>query len=62
VEFRVALAILTGEDHGASKEAWQAWWRENRKSFSVPPAPPRIHDDLRSMWESYWGEAYPTAG
>lgn len=55
---RVALMILTGQDHGVSKPAWQKWWRENKKTFEVSPDRPDLPDKERVAWEEYWEESY----
>ncbi len=58
-EFRLALAILTGQDLGTSKQAWLDWWRDAKKTFQVAATPPRIAPELWAAWEEYWGETYP---
>lgn len=56
--FRVALAVLTGADAGESKEAWEAWWRENKKTFRMSKERPAIAPEIREKWEAYWEEPY----
>lgn len=56
--FRLALAVLTGADEGLSKEAWEGWWREHKRSFRMSPKRPEIAPDLQRQWEAYWGEPY----
>jgi HEAT repeat protein len=56
--FRASLAILTGEDVGASKLAWEQWWRENKRGFKMEKTQPRIPPDLQARWEAYWNEPY----
>ncbi|MDJ0975212.1 MAG: HEAT repeat domain-containing protein [Planctomycetota bacterium] len=55
---RVALVILTGEDRGTSKPAWQSWWRDNKRTFEVSPERPDIPAPMQTAWEEYWEEAY----
>ena len=56
--FRVALAVLTGTDQGESKEAWEKWWKENKRSFRVQAERPKVPDQVRLKWEAYWREPY----
>ena len=58
VDARVALYVLTGVDHGESKEAWQAWWRDNEKSFRVSPERPNVPDDVKASWQLFWNQPY----
>jgi len=53
-EFRVALAMLTGQDLGASKTAWIEWWRDAKKTFKVEPQAPAVAPELRAAWDEYW--------
>lgn len=55
-DFRLALAVLTGQDFGASKDAWEAWWRDEGKSFRVAAARPQIPAELETAWVAYWSE------
>jgi hypothetical protein len=55
---RLALAVLTGADMGANKEAWFEWWRDNKRTFKISPQRPPIAPELVARWESYWDEAY----
>jgi hypothetical protein len=32
------LRQLTGQDHGESADAWEAWWADHRKTFGDPSA------------------------
>ena len=57
-DFRLALASLTGEDLGATKDAWIAWWRDAKNGFEVKPGRPPLAPELKASWESYWNEAY----
>jgi hypothetical protein len=56
-DFRLAFAVLTGVDCGPSREAMDAWWRENKK-FRVAAGRPPLPPPLKERWERYWGTAY----
>ncbi len=58
-EFRLALAVLTGQDLGTAKLAWIDWWRDAKKTFQVSAQPPVLARPLWTAWEEYWGETYP---
>jgi HEAT repeat protein len=58
IDMRVALYVLTGLDHGTSKEVWQGWWRDNKKKFKVSPERPNVPDSIKSDWQTFWNEAY----
>lgn len=53
-EFRVALRVLTGVDHGRSQDAWMRWWNDNKRNLSVPAELPRLPRDVLRKWASYW--------
>lgn len=53
-EMRVGLCILTGEDHGASKEAWLAWWQKAKKSFRPSATIPEVPPLVRTTFDEYW--------
>ena len=53
-EFRIALALLTGQDLGASKTAWLDWWRDAKKTFKVEPQAPAVAPELQAAWDEYW--------
>jgi HEAT repeat protein len=55
---RLAVAVLTGVDLGANKDAWLEWWRENKRTFTISPQRPKIAPELEARWEAFWGEAY----
>ncbi len=52
--FRVALAVLTGQDYGTSRAAWQKWWQENGKKFQMAPERPPAPSDVAQSYERYW--------
>ncbi len=56
-DFRLGFAVLTGVDLGPSREAMDAWWREN-KGFKVAAARPPLPPPLKEKWERYWGVPY----
>ena len=58
-EFRLALAVLSGQDLGTSKLPWIDWWRDAKKAFKVAAEHPRIAPELAAAWAEYWGETYP---
>ena len=53
--FRLAFIVLTGVDHGTSQDRWTAWWNDNKKTFTVAEAAPRMPEDLQNRWNRYWG-------
>lgn len=53
-EFRLALAVLTGQDLGLDRRDWQAWWNQNRKRFHVPAEEPQLEGQLGNQWRAYW--------
>jgi HEAT repeat protein len=56
--FRIAMTVLTGEDHGFAKEDWEKWWRENKRTFRVDRRRPKIAGPMQQIWETYWSEPY----
>ena len=56
--FRVALAVLTGEDFGGVSEEWQRWWRKNKNKFKMSDERPDVSQDIKNLWISFWGEPY----
>jgi len=57
-DFRLAFAVLTGVDCGASRDAMDAWWRENKKGFKMAADRPPLPPDLQARWAHYWGTPY----
>lgn len=55
-ELRVSLIWLTSLDLGEDPEAWNDWWRKNRKSFEIPKAPPKLTGRDERDWMVFWGE------
>jgi HEAT repeat protein len=60
--FRTAMAVLTGRDEGLVPADWEKWWRNHGKGFEVPAERPKVPDDVRRAWETYWGERYYAEG
>ena len=58
VDMRVALFVLTGEDHGTDKDAWFSWWRDNKKKFRISPDRPKLPAADQATWEQFWNEPY----
>ena len=54
-DVRIALMMVTGTDQGASPELWEAWWRENKKTFRVPDVPPQLPREMSMEWNLFWG-------
>ena len=57
-DFRLALASLTGQDHGLTKDAWITWWRDAKNGFKIATERPQLNGELTAAWESYWNEKY----
>ncbi len=55
-ELRVTLIWLTSKDLGEDPDAWNDWWRKNRKGFKVPKAPPKLTGRDERDWMVFWGE------
>ncbi|MHC4932716.1 MAG: HEAT repeat domain-containing protein, partial [Planctomycetota bacterium] len=56
--FVATLTILTGQDFGFSAPDWQAWWRDNRKNLEIAEKRPPVPENVKNLWEQYWGVAY----
>lgn len=52
---RLALMRLTGEDAGATQDAWLAWWNDRKKLLEVAEKPPLMPKDLQTRWDGFWG-------
>jgi HEAT repeat protein len=57
-DFRVALMVLTGVDHGPSNFLWDDWWRRSRQGFRLPAGRPVIAEFHRLRWEGGTGAPY----
>ena len=60
-DFRLSLAILTGQDLSTDRNEWSRWWNDNKNKFQVAPDRPPLEPALQTQWETYWGEPYGTA-
>ncbi len=56
-DFQLGLSVLTGEDLGPSRDAWESWWRDH-KGFVPAAVRPPLPKPLRAAWEEYWNESY----
>jgi len=56
-DFRLALAVLTGEDKGTDRQLWIHWYGDHKGRIEVRAVPPELPPELRKRWRSYWGEA-----
>ena len=57
-DFRLALMALTGVDKGTSRDAWIAWWNDNKKTLELPKEMPQLPEKLQRRWDYYWGEEH----
>lgn len=55
---RLALARLVGEDLGPSRQRWQQWWSDSRKTLELPEPPPPMSKDQQLRWDGFWGNPY----
>ncbi len=55
-EFRIALIVLTGVDHGESQPDWTSWWNDNKKDFVVPAEAGALPKPLQTRWAYFWGQ------
>ncbi|MEE8104615.1 MAG: hypothetical protein V3T86_03675 [Planctomycetota bacterium] len=60
--WRMAMAVLTGQDFGVVREDWEAWWRSNKKTFNVSQDRPKVAEDVSQGWERYWKTPYYVGG
>ena len=54
-DFRLALAILTGEDKGTDRQLWINWYGDHKVKLEVAAVPPVLPAELQKRWTSYWG-------
>lgn len=60
--WRMAMAVLTGQDYGVAREDWEKWWNSNKKTFNVPRDRPKVAEDVSQAWERYWQTPYYAGG
>jgi len=58
-DFRLALVVLSGVDHGRSLDAWRAWWRGVKDGYTPPPKAPELNAADATRWREFWREAPP---
>ncbi|MEZ6015840.1 MAG: HEAT repeat domain-containing protein [Planctomycetota bacterium] len=54
-EFQLALNVLLGVDVGKNQDRWVAWWNDNKRSFKVLEAMPKLAAESLTAWEQHWG-------
>lgn len=55
-DVRLALFALTGVDKGRSREEWQSWWNDNKKTVEVSPKMAPLPKDDQRRWDRFWGK------
>src|SRR5262245_49720661 len=60
-DFRLSLAVLTGQDLSTDRNEWSRWWSDNRSRLQVAPERPPLEATYVKEWETYWGEPYGAA-
>ena len=53
-DLHLALHVVTGANPGSDRPAWQAWWNDNKKSFSVSEESAELDRKLGVLWNAYW--------
>lgn len=61
-QLRLSLHALLGEDAGATRDKWQAWWNANRRGLEVSVEEPELEGQLGRRWERYWRKDTRTTG
>lgn len=59
-DFRLALVVLSGVDHGRSLDAWRGWWRGARATFTPPQRVGELAPADAARWREFWGDAPPS--
>jgi hypothetical protein len=57
-DFLLALLALSGVYKGMSRDAWIAWWNDNKKKFEVPKEMPVLPEKMQRRWDYYWGDPH----
>ncbi len=55
-DFRLALVVLSGVDHGRSLDAWRAWWNSARGTFEPQERMAPLAPKDAARWREHWGE------
>lgn len=49
---RLALARLTGNDLGPTRQCWHEWWSAEKKRCEIKPEPPLMTKEMQLRWEA----------
>lgn len=52
---RLALARLTGNDLGPTRQRWHEWWSAEKKRCEIKPEPPLMTKEMQLRWDGFWG-------
>ena len=55
LEFQLAFNVLLGVDVGANQDRWMSWWSDNKKSYELPEAQPKLPEPSLVTWQEFWG-------
>lgn len=61
-DFRLAMLVLTGVDKGRSIDAWKAWWKAERETFTVSEERPALAPGDAARWSEFWGSIHRPDG
>ncbi|RMH01868.1 MAG: HEAT repeat domain-containing protein [Planctomycetota bacterium] len=54
-DVRLALIVLTGEDHGTDSVAWLKWWGDHKNRLKISPEEwPLPSAKLQRQWQLLW--------
>jgi len=54
-EFQLAFNVLLGVDVGRNQDRWMGWWNDNKKTYTLPEAAPKLPDEALATWQKFWG-------
>ena len=54
-EFQLAFNVLLGIDVGRNQDRWMGWWNDNKKTYTLPEAMPKLPDESLATWQQFWG-------
>jgi HEAT repeat protein len=57
-DFRLTIAVLTGQDLGPARADGASWWQDNKRKFKVAKERPDLPAQFVTQWEKYWGEKW----